>query len=448
MPVALVKAINNLRIVTKDRKLVYPGEVFVAEGDQVEASTVIARTELDFSPPLTVKVAAYFGMANDQINKILNINEGDSVTKGEEIATLKKGFFSKRQSLASPFTGVVEHISLSRGEVVIREKFSADEALVVIDVAKRLNISPFFLKTFLHVIEGQDVTYNQTLASADGMATGAIRSPVRGTIERIDTRKGTVSIRRPYSPVNLYGYISGTVKEVIPQYGAVVETPACYIEGVFGVGNETYGELVIIANSAQDLITGDMVTKEHSDKILVGGAGITYQAIQKAISLHVRGIIVGGIRNHDVVKIVGREISVGITGQEEDDITLIATEGFGQVPMLPRTYQLLQQHAGKIASINGTTQIRAGVIRPEIIIPLNAEVSPVIDEEQTLLEPVVGMKVRVISDPYYGMWGTVLKDGSHKTTLPNGTVQNVVEIKLESGEVVQLGENNVLVYEV
>ena len=36
-----------------------------------------------------------------------------------------------------------------------------------------------------------------------------------------------------------------------------------------------------------------------------------------------------------------------------------------------QTYDLLSESNGRLASINGATQIRAGVIRPEIIIPIN-----------------------------------------------------------------------------
>ena len=47
-------------------------------------------------------------------------------------------------------------------------------------------------------------------------------------------------------------------------------------------------------------------------------------------------------------------------------------EGFGAIAMAERTFKLLAQHEGMPAAVNGTTQIRAGVIRPEIVIPLSA----------------------------------------------------------------------------
>jgi len=60
---------------------------------------------------------------------------------------------------------------------------------------------------------------------------------------------------------------------------------------------------------------------------------------------------------------------VEATGTEQVGFTLILTEGFGSIPMAGKTFALLSAHAGQPASISGATQIRAGVIRPEIIIP-------------------------------------------------------------------------------
>jgi biotin carboxyl carrier protein len=448
MPVALVKSINHMRLVQKRRKLAYPGDIFVKKGEKIKADTIVARTEMDTSAPMRVKVSAQLGIENDKIEDVLTVNVGDSVKKGDEIATFKEGVFSRRKSVESPYTGVIEYISKTRGEVMVRERLSEDESVIEVEIANKLNVSPFFMKTFMHVREGQDVTYNEILASIDGIASGAIRAPVRGKIERVDTKTGKVVIRRPYSPVNLYGYISGTVKEIIPQFGAIVETPACYIEGVFGVGKENYGELVILAKDPKQVIEEKDISKEHAEKILVCGAGITKKALEKADEYHVRGIIAGGIKNQDIVDMFGYEISSGITGQEEKEITIIATEGFGNVEMLPQTFELLKSHEGKLTSINGTTQIRAGVIRPEIIIPVEDAIVEQDKDEESMIEPKQGMKVRIISEPYYGKWGTIKSDGTQLKTLENGTKQEVVEIELASGEVVFVGENNVLVYEV
>ena len=76
-------------------------------------------------------------------------------------------------------------------------------------------------------------------------------------------------------------------------------------------------------------------------------------------------------------------MGVAITGTENLDTSLVVTEGYGNIKMSERTYNLLKSHDGKFVSINGATQIRAGVIRPEIVIPLRkSEISDLTDSKE------------------------------------------------------------------
>ena len=100
----------------------------------------------------------------------------------------------------------------------------------------------------------------------------------------------------------------------------------------------------------------------------------TTDAIQKAIQHGVRGIIAGGIDDVDLRELLGYELGVAITGSEEIGITLVITEGFGHIAMAEQTFTLLKAREGMKTSINGATQIRAGVVRPEILIPLVSDI--------------------------------------------------------------------------
>ena len=71
----------------------------------------------------------------------------------------------------------------------------------------------------------------------------------------------------------------------------------------------------------------------------------------------------------DLKEILGYDLGVAITGTERIGLTLIVTEGFGDIAMAERTFDLLNKREGDFAAINGTTQIRAGVMRPEVVIP-------------------------------------------------------------------------------
>ncbi len=116
--------------------------------------------------------------------------------------------------------------------------------------------------------------------------------------------------------------------------------------------------------------------------------------------------MVGGVHDRDLRDLLGYDLGVAITGTEKIGFTLIITEGFGTIPMAKRTFDLLSAKTGQKASCSGATQIRAGVIRPEVIVPL-APVgeSRVQSPGSRVLEggTKVGDTIRIIREPYFGV---------------------------------------------
>ncbi len=99
---------------------------------------------------------------------------------------------------------------------------------------------------------------------------------------------------------------------------------------------------------------------------------------------------------------------MAITGQEELGLTIVLTEGFGHIAMAARTWALLVASAGRVASVSGATQIRAGVLRPELLIPHDGIGEAVaVPEGAGSLEP--GSAVRVIRQPWFGRLGRVVE---------------------------------------
>ena len=173
--------------------------------------------------------------------------------------------------------------------------------------------------------------------------------------------------------LELLAYVDGRIVEVIPQQGVVVETDCSLVQGIFGIGGETWGEIVIAVSSPNEELTPRHLTADMKGKVVVGGSFVSSDALARAKEVGVAGLVIGGIHDKDLRALLGYDLGVAITGTEQVGFTLILTEGFGAIPMAGKTFALLSAHAGQPASISGATQIRAGVIRPEIIIPKRAE---------------------------------------------------------------------------
>src|SRR5438128_234786 len=199
-----------------------------------------------------------------------------------------------------------------------------------------------------------------------------VRAPITGTVETISTATGQVILREPPRPVELFAYLDGTVAEVLPGQGARVETTCAFIQGIFGIGGETWG-------------------------------------------------------------------------------TLVLTEGFGRIPMARRTFELLRKLDGRKASISGATQIRAGVIRPEIIVPLApGEQIPGIETGQrgeVRGGVKVGDPVRVIRAPFFGRIGEVVGLPSDLQMIPTESRVRVMEVQFTDGSRAVIPRANVEVIE-
>ncbi len=238
--------------------------------------------------------------------------------------------------------------------------------------------------------------------------------------------------------------MNGTVVETIPGEGVIVEADVAFAQGIFGVGGEAFGLLKCVCASPQDELTADRVTDDCKGCVIVGGARIHESAVRKAAQIGVAAIISGGIDDADLKAILGYDLGVAITGSEKIGLTLIITEGFGDIAMADRTFGLLKSHEGADVSVNGATQIRAGVMRPEIVIPLTSTASGAAVQEAHgggILE--VGSQIRIIRDPYFGTLGRVTALPHQPAVLGSGSMARILEVTCSDGRKVIVPRANV-----
>ena len=281
----------------------------------------------------------------------------------------------------------------------------------MINVANQLNIDASDINQCMIKTTGESVHKNDLIAETKGIFgffKSSVLSPVDGTIETISDVTGQVVLRESPIPVAVDAYIEGKVNEVISEEGVVIKANGVFIQGIFGIGGESRGEIKTIVDNRESEITKDMITDEEKGKIIIGGSFISIDAYKKAIDFEVAGIVVGGFNYYDLEEILGYTLGVAITGSEDLYTSLIVTEGYGKIQMGQQTFDLLNTYNGKLASINGATQIRAGVIRPEIIIPLDSSDASIESNDSNQSDGMtIDSLVRVIRSPNFGKIGLV-----------------------------------------
>ena len=189
-----------------------------------------------------------------------------------------------------------------------------------------------------------------------------------------------------------------------------------------------------------EILSPRQIGEDDRGCILVGGALVTAAALRRAEETGVTGIICGGILDKDLYDYLGYEIGVAITGHEDIPLSLVITEGFGEIPMAQKTFALLSKLEGQQASINGSTQIRAGVLRPEIVVPRQgAEITQ--ETAATGLE--LGSRVRIIRNPWFGKLGQVTGLPVELQKIESEALVRVVQVELEGGRRVTVPRANV-----
>ncbi len=297
----------------------------------------------------------------------------------------------------------------------------------------------------LKVKKGDFVNEGDTLCEHRGLFglfRTTYKSPCKGDIEFLSTETGHLGIRMKARPITLSAYIDGRVVHIEPNKSVTIETNAALIQGIFGVGGERRGVLTALPVGEDEIVTAEHIPEECRGKILFGGMKPTLEALTLAAARGAVGLVIGSIDDHALQGYLGYDLGIALTGDEAVSMTVIVAEGFGSMVFSQRTLHLLKELAGREASINGATQVRAGAERPEIIVA--HEGSDKRDSKGDFDGAIsIGSRVRIIRVPYFGKIAHVTELPPSLTTIPTGATARVLRAKLDTGEIVTVPRANV-----
>jgi hypothetical protein len=346
---------------------------------------------------------------------------------------------------------------VQRDQVVARTEMPGD--VVTVNLVNRLGITPQELPRYMLKKEGDAVAAGEPLAETHPLIKWfktVIKSDVDGVVESISPVTGQVILRRPPAPVEITAYVDGVVVDTIEDEGVYVEVQGALIQGIFGVGGERWGTLHQVATSRDQDLLPDQIDSACDGRIVVGGGLVTSDAITRAAEVGAVAVIGGGIRDGDLRDLLGYDLGVAITGSEDIGVSVIITEGFGKMAMAPRTFDILSSCNGREASVSGATQIRAGVLRPEIIVPnVNSNRATVETDDNTEgrlhQHPgeghqgglVIGDPLRVIRAPYFGRIGMVDELIADLQQIETEARVRVLRVKFEDGSTAVVPRANV-----
>ncbi len=376
------------------RKLALHADTVVSVGQDVTPDTVIAEFIHPMPRMFFLSIFKYLpNQSMDGYDAEWHVSRGEEVMTDTPVVTFRRTAVEEKPRnprlnypsevlYRMPLSGFIEEIIPESGNILLSEQVDMSRKEVTVDLyaATRLRGRPLarqlkcgfndFVEkgqSLVRAMRGSSHLYSGAAQAGGGGVIISAKAPISGIITDINTRKGTITLSRKFKRIEQNAGLHGVVTEV-GKRNITISVYGRRATGICGIGGESHGILMPVCKTNNDEISPDDITECHRGCILVGGAFVSIDALRIAAEAGVAGIISGGADHEDLCEFVGRDISIATTGSEEIPFPVILTGGFGVWPMQQDLCEFLTSSAGHQVYINGKTHIRAGVIRPEIIV--------------------------------------------------------------------------------
>ncbi|MBK8619827.1 MAG: hypothetical protein IPN96_22665 [Anaerolineales bacterium] len=307
---------------------------------------------------------------------------------------------------------------VSSGDVVAETNLAREH--VLLDVARALRVSPTVADSLVKFKLHDRIAASAEIAVGKGLFPRSVRAPREGRVVAVGG--GQVLMEVGETKMELRAGIPGTIIELLPNRGVVIQTAGALIQGVWGNGRVDSGLLMNLAEKPDSILTASRLDVSMRGTVILAGIVKDADALQAAADLPVRGLILSSL--YPSLLQLAREMRYPI----------MVTDGFGPLPMNSAAYKLLSTNAKRDVTVNAEVYDRYTGARPEVIIPLPIASDPPPLREVETFAP--GLQVRMRRPPALGMIGSIVLLKPGLTTLPSGLRAFAAEVKLENGETV------------
>jgi len=307
---------------------------------------------------------------------------------------------------------------VTAGEVVAETRWAREHALL--DVARMLGVSPAAADKLIKCQIDDKLAASAEIALGRGIFPRSARAPREGRVVAVGG--GQVLMEVGESKMELRAGLPGTVIQVIPNRGVVIQTSGGLVQGVWGNGRIDAGMLVNLMEGPDTVLVPGRVDVSLRGSIILGGIIKNVETLQTLAELPARGLIASSI------------LPGLISKAREMRFPVLVTDGIGTLPMNSAAYKLLSTNAKREVALNAEAYDRYTGARPEVFIPLPTSSEPPMPNEVESFAP--GSQVKMRRPPAMGMIGTIVSIKPGLTTLPSGLRAQAAEVKLENDETV------------
>lgn len=317
-------------------------------------------------------------------------------------------------------------------------------AAVKIPVSEQLGVASQDAAKYLMRPVGSTFGAGEGMARArKGLRNVVVAAPVAGVLLSLDSDTG-IALIAPGGAGDVLSLIPGDIEFVDGKQSVSIRTVGSRLMGIVGFGPNASGVIHVLAQKPGDDLSDAKLTADLAGKIVVGGSHATAATIRRLVELGAVALITGGFVEKEI------QASLGVPSEDRlalwrlapgeasiaesapTRLTLMATEGFGVLPMHPAAFALLKELHGVPAVLLPATRVTGHLARPQLIVANPS----LLDEDAPSGTANLGVDAQVrISDPSsLGIHG-VVSSPLRRSRRGDGNIVDVVDVTLANGQI-------------
>lgn len=307
-----------------------------------------------------------------------------------------------------------------------RERVTASQVLAKVDprttamrftISEQLGVAPQDAAKHLMKPIGSTFAAGEAMARVrKGLRNTIVAAPIAGTLLALDSDTGVALISRG-DGTDIRALVAGDVEFIEAKQTVCVRSVGSRAFGIVGIGGDASGPIVVVAQSPADLVDGSRLVPDMAGTIVVAGPYLTAATIKRMIEVGIVGVICGGIVEREIVLAVGGppedrlvpwRIGPGDDGIGQElrpGLAIMATEGFGALPMHDEIYAFLRRVHGQPAALLTQTRTTGHLARPMLVIADDAGLED--DANAATLQLSPQTPVRLVDPASLGRTGKV-----------------------------------------
>ncbi len=320
-----------------------------------------------------------------------------------------------------PVTGTVTarlNQKVSPTDVIAEATWSREHVLM--DVASALRLPVSAADRLLRCKVGDMLAPGALVAVGPGLFPKSIKTLKEGRV--VAAGGGQVLLETGETSLQLRAGMPGTVVQIIPDRGVVIQMAGALIQGVWGNGRMDTGMMVNLAEKPDGILSAARLDVSLRGSIILGGICKDAEALQAAGEVAVRGLILSSL------------FPSLLPQASQMRFPIVVTDGFGALPMNSAAYRLLSTNAKREVTLNAEAYNRYQGARPEVIISLPVSQEPPLPREVEAFAP--GQTVHIRRPPALGAIGTLVSLRPGQTLLTSGLRVPAADVKMETGKTV------------